>query len=168
MLFFYWFLLWGSWKMNARRTRRILSSKQPVMSCTLLHGILATAVRKGENTNRGLALGRAKHSLKNQKNAFGKKSKQEKYRHNKQCTCCNHINMKEKDRRVKHLTKWLNSKFLNILSPLFSPRGQEEGTAGYLTQPCSAHQAAQDSKSPISCGRVSTTAQFTVIVCKIN
>lgn len=39
------------------------------------------------------------------------------------CTCCNYINLKGKGRRVKHLMKWLNSKFLNILSPLFSPRG---------------------------------------------
>lgn len=55
-----------------------------VMSCTLLHGIPVTAVRKRGNTSTGLALGRAKPPLKNQKNAFGKKSKQENHRHNEQ------------------------------------------------------------------------------------
>lgn len=30
MLLFYWFLLWGSWKMNTKRTRSILSRKHPL------------------------------------------------------------------------------------------------------------------------------------------
>lgn len=55
-----------------------------VMSCTLLHVIPVTAVRKRENVNTELVLVREKCSLKNHKNAFGKKSKQEGQRHNKQ------------------------------------------------------------------------------------
>lgn len=61
-----------------------------VMSCTLLHVIPVTAlsgkhsVRKRENMNMGPVLFRAKHSLINQKNAFGNKSNQEKHRHNQQ------------------------------------------------------------------------------------
>lgn len=54
-----------------------------VMSCTLLHDIPVTAVRKKENMNTGLALVRAKHSLKNQKMRLAKKASK-RNRHNRE------------------------------------------------------------------------------------
>lgn len=61
-----------------------------VSSCSLHHNVQLIAfsgqslVKKRLSMNKGLPLVRAKHVLKNQKRAFGKKSRQEKHSHDKQ------------------------------------------------------------------------------------
>lgn len=76
-----------------------------VMGCTLLHVISVTAVRKRENTNTGLGFCQSKMFLeKSEKCIWQKKQARETGTINS-CTYCKHINLKEKDRNVKHLMK---------------------------------------------------------------